>query len=95
MTRQVWATDEQRSWLESQKAAFIEAKQKGAAALKGFYPAVFVEFRKRWPMDSTTQEEITVAGSVERATKVKREKCDKVRCWFSIMERRLTYFYSV
>jgi hypothetical protein len=29
MTRHTWTAPEQNDWLESQKAAFLEAKQKG------------------------------------------------------------------
>jgi hypothetical protein len=95
MTRHAWTTDDQKAWLEQKRAAFIEAKQKGTAAMKEFYLGAFIEFREKWPMVPATQEEITAAGSVELATKIKREKYDKVCRTLSIMKRRLTYLCSV
>jgi hypothetical protein len=79
MTRQPWTTDGQRVWLESRKPAYLEANEKKTAA-KEFFPVVFKEFREKWPVPPVTLEEIAQAdGSVERATKAKREKYDKVR----------------
>ena len=75
-----WTTDDQKEWLEQRKAAFIEAKQKGSPALQEFYTVAFVEFREKWPMDPVTSDKVTAAGSAELATKIKRDKYDKV-CW--------------
>lgn len=80
MTRATWTTNDQKEWLEQRKAAFIEAKQEGSPALREFYAAAFVEFREKWPMDPVTSDEVTAAGSAELATKIKRDKYDKV-CW--------------
>ncbi|EDR04228.1 uncharacterized protein LACBIDRAFT_330706 [Laccaria bicolor S238N-H82] len=77
MTRTTWTTDNQREWLEQCKAAFIEAKQKGTAALKEFYPGTFALFQEKWPMDPVTSDKVTAAGSTELATKIKRDKNDK------------------
>ena len=77
MTRQKWTTNEQHEWLEARKAAFVEANQKKNAA-KEFFPLVIKEFREKWPVPTATPEEINEAGSVEIATKVKRDKYDKV-----------------
>lgn len=78
MTRQTWTTDDQKKWLEPRKAAFIEAKQKGATSLKEFYLGIYKEFREQWPVPTVTESEITLAGSAELATKDKCDKYDKV-----------------
>ena len=80
MTHAMWTTDDQKEWLEQQKATFIKAKQKGSPALREFYTAAFVEFQEKWPMDPVTSDEVTAAGSAELATKTKCDKYDKV-CW--------------
>ena len=82
MTRHAWTTDDQKEWLESQKAAFITAKQKGSAAMKEFYQGVFEKFREKWPVTGVTDDEITTAGTTELAAKIKREKYDKARLSF-------------
>ena len=78
MTRQKWTTPEQEAWLEERKAAFLLANQSKCAA-KTFYPDLVKEFRDKWPVPPVNQAEIDDAGSVELATKVKRDKYDKVR----------------
>jgi hypothetical protein len=82
MVRQTWATTEQKNWLESQKPAFIEAKQKGNAALKELFVNIFKEFREKWPVPPVTEDEITKAGSSGLATKIKGDKYDKVGVHF-------------
>jgi hypothetical protein len=77
MTRATWATEEQHSWLEARKAQFIEANQRKVAA-KEFFPDIVKEFRENWPVPPVSVEEIEGAGSVELATKNKRDKYDKV-----------------
>jgi hypothetical protein len=77
MTRRKWTTEEQEAWLEQRKSAFLEANQKKTAA-KDFFPTVTKEFREKWPLPPVTVEEITDAGSVEFATRVKQRKYDKV-----------------
>jgi hypothetical protein len=77
MTRATWATEEQHKWLEARKAQFIEANQRKVAA-KEFFPNVVKEFRENWPVPPVSVEEIQGAGSVERATKIRRDKYDKV-----------------
>ena len=92
MTRATWTDDEQHTWLEARKAQFIEANQRRAAA-KEFFPNIVKEFRENWPVSAPSQEEINEAGSVELATKNKREKYDKVPvldyalmvCWLDRM----------
>lgn len=77
MTRAPWTDEEQHTWLEAHKAQFIEANQRRAAA-KEFFPNIIKEFREKWPVSAPSQEEINEAGSVELATKNKRDKYDKV-----------------
>jgi len=84
MTHASWTTDGQKEWLEQWKAAFIDAKQKGTAALKEFYPVAFVEFWEKWPVDPVTSDEVIAAGSAELATKIKRDKYDKI-CWLFLL----------
>jgi hypothetical protein len=78
MTRQSWTTNVQKEWLEPRKAAFIEAKQKGPAALKDFCQGIYKEFREKWPVSPVTETEIAAASSAEHATRNKRDKYDKV-----------------
>ena len=76
MTRQTWTTNDQKEWLDARKTAFLEAKQKELTS-KEFFPQVVQEFREKWPVPPVTENEINFAGSVELATKVKRDKYDK------------------
>ena len=78
MTHRKWTTDKQEEWLDEQKATFMEANQRKAAA-KEFFPTVCKDFRTKWTVLSVTEDEIKEAGSTELATKRKREACDKVR----------------
>jgi len=78
MVRGTWTTTEQKNWLESQKAAFLEAKQKGNTALKEFFFIIFKEFREKWPVPPVTEDEATEAGSSGHATKIKCDRYDKV-----------------
>jgi hypothetical protein len=78
MTRRKWTTEEQETWLEQWKTAFLEANQKKSAA-KEFFPVMTKEFREKWPVPPVTEQEIIEAGSVELATRVKVGKYDKVQ----------------
>lgn len=83
MTRHTWTTKDQKEWLEPKKAAFIAAKQIGNNVLKDFCLTVFKEFREKWPVPPVTEFEITEAGTIELATKIKCDKYDKVpACYF-------------
>ena len=77
MTRTPWTTNGQKEWLESRKTEYLAANINKTAA-KEFFPTVFMEFREKWPVPPVTQEEIEEAGSMELATKKKRDKYDKV-----------------
>lgn len=77
MTCRKWTSEEQETWLEQLKPAFLEANQKKTAA-KDFFPTVIEEFRQKWPVPPVTEEEIADAGSVELATRAKQGKYDKV-----------------
>lgn len=78
MGRHTWTTDEQKEWLDTRKAAFLEAKEKGHAALKELCSTIFKEYREKWPIPPVTEDETSAAGSSEMATKIKRNKNDKV-----------------
>ena len=77
MTRQKWTSEEQETWLEQLKPAFLKANQKKTAA-KDFFPTVIEEFRQKWLVPPVTEEEIADTGSVELATRAKQGKYDKV-----------------
>jgi hypothetical protein len=77
MTRRTWATDEQHTWLKALIPAFREALQKKTLS-KEFFPLTIKEFRDKWPVPELTEKERTAQTSVEKATKLKREKYDKV-----------------
>lgn len=94
MPRQTWTTNDQKEWLEPRKAAFLEAKQKGAISLKEFYKGIHKEFREQWPVPAVTEREITIAGSAELATKDKRDKYDKVRARYFCHSMQLTKIYT-
>ena len=85
MTRPTWTMPEQKVWLEARKATFIEAKQKGNAALKEYCLEIFKGFREKWPVTPVSKTEIIAAGSVELATKTKHEKYDQVQACHFIM----------
>jgi hypothetical protein len=78
MVRQAWTTLEQKDWLDSHKATFLEEKQKGNSALKEFFSIVFKEFREKWPVPPVTEDEITKAGSSGHATNTKCDRYDRV-----------------
>jgi hypothetical protein len=78
MPRRTWTTVQQKDWLDLRKAAFIEAKEKGHVAVQELCSTIFKEFRENWPLPPVTEEETTAAGSTELATKIKRDKHDKV-----------------
>ena len=86
MTRHPWTTEKQRDQLESHKSAYIEASENKTAA-KDFFPDVFKEFREQWPVLPVTEQEIEWKGSVERATKIKKDKYDKVDTHFDKTKR--------
>ena len=78
MTCNPWTTNDQKEWLESQKTKYLAAGINKTTA-KDFFPAVFKEFHKKWPVPPVTQEEIEEAdGSIEIATKKKWEKYEYV-----------------
>jgi len=70
MTCRKWMTDEQDEWLDEQKAAFMEANQRKAAA-KEFFPTVCRDFHTKWLVPSVTEGEIKEAGSTDLAMKCK------------------------
>jgi hypothetical protein len=92
MTRQKWTTKEQEAWLEERKPAFFLANQR-KAAWREFFPQVLQEFRDKWSPPALTQEEINKAGSLELATKVQKEKYDKVYLLLRVRVK-LTSSYS-
>ena len=94
MTHQTLTTNDQKEWLEPRKAAFLEAKQKGATSLKEFYKGIYKEFHEQWPVPAVTEREITIAGSAELATKDKHDKYDKVHACYFFHGMQLTKTYT-
>ena len=78
MARQTWTMPEQKDWLESKRAAFLKAKQKGNLALKEHFLTIFKDFREKWPVPPVTEEESTEVGSSALATKKKGDRYDRV-----------------
>lgn len=88
MVHQTWATTEQKDWLETQKPVFVEAKQKGNAALKGLFVNIFKEFQEKWTVPPVTEDKTTKARSSRLATKIKGDKYDKV-CVHSLIHSKV------
>lgn len=81
MPRTPWTSDDQKDWLDLRKTEFLAANL-NKTATKDFFPAVFRDFREKFPVPVVTQEEIEKAGgSMELATKIKRKMYDKVRAF--------------
>ena len=78
MARRKWTTTDQEDWLKSHLAGFSDA-QVNKTTSKEFFPAVLKDWRKAWPTPVPTPEEITQAGSLEKATHKKRSDEDAVR----------------
>jgi len=83
---------EQEEWLEEWKPAFLIANQQKNVA-KFFFPNIVKEFHEKWPVTSVTQEEISNAGSLELAERIKREWYDKVNAMSSCKKERETNLY--
>ena len=77
-----WSTQSSIYWSKSKKGC-----------CKRIFPNIIKEFWEKWPVSAPSQEEINEAGSVELATKNKRDKYDKVPvldyalmvCWLDRM----------
>lgn len=71
MTRRKWMTPEQEDWLKTRLAEFSDAHV-NKTTTKEFFPAVFKDWRKCWVTPDPSQEEITEAGNVKKATLKKK-----------------------
>ena len=78
MPHHAWMSDDQKEFLESRKTEFLAANLNKTAG-KDFFPSVFKDFHKKWPVPQVMQGDIEVAeGSIKLAKILKREKYDKV-----------------
>ena len=64
-------TPKQENWLKTRLAKFGDAHV-NKTTTKEFFPAVFKDWRKCWVTPDPSQEEITEAGNVEKATLKKK-----------------------
>jgi len=71
MTRRKWTTTNQEDWLKERLAEFSNA-QVNKTTSKEFFLMVLKEWRNTWPTPDATPEEVTQAGSVEKAAQKKR-----------------------
>ena len=78
MTRCKWTMTNQEDWLKECFVEFANA-QVNKTTSKEFFPMVLKEWRNVWPTPDATPEEVTQAGSVEKATKKKRTEEDSIR----------------
>jgi hypothetical protein len=78
MTRRKWTTSNQEDWLKSRLAGFSDA-QANKTTSKEFFPLVFKEWRNLWPTPDPTPEDVTIAGTAEKAAHKKRTEEDAVR----------------
>jgi len=77
MPRKAWTTELQREWLEARLADFREA-QEDKTTSKLFFPKTFNAWKEQWPASPPTEQEITDAGSLEKARSIKNKKQDAV-----------------
>ena len=78
MTRRKWTTPPQEIWLKERLSAFTDS-QADKTTSTHFFPDILKEWRKSWPLQEPTNEEVAAAGSPEEATKAKKDKEDEVR----------------
>ena len=78
MTRRKWTTTEQEDWLKTHLTDFGDAQAKKTTS-KIFFPMVLKAWKAKWPTPDPTAEEITQAGSSEKATQKKRAEEENVR----------------
>ena len=78
MTRRKWTTPNQEEWLKSRLARFTDA-QVNKTTTKEFFPEILKDWRKAWPCSEPTTEEITQAGSAEKASQKKKSEENTVR----------------
>jgi hypothetical protein len=78
MTRKAWTTDLQKEWLEARLAAFRDA-QAQKIVMKKFFPEILKAWKEEWPIPLPTDEEITSAGSLDKAKAAKTKKEESVR----------------
>jgi hypothetical protein len=70
MTRRKWTTTKQEDWLKERLANFSDAQVNKTS--KEFFPMVLKEWRTVWPTPDATPEEVTQAGSIEKAAQKKK-----------------------
>ena len=71
MTHRKWTTTNQEDWLKECLVEFSNA-QVNKTTSKEFFLTVLKEWRNIWPTPDGTLEEVTQAGSVDKAAQKKR-----------------------
>lgn len=63
-----WVTDAQETWLKDRLQVFRET-QAAKTTVNKFFPEIHREWRRLWPVEAPTPDEITKAeGNIEKAT---------------------------
>lgn len=70
--------DLQKEWLEARLAAFREA-QGQKTVMKQFFPEILKAWKEEWPIPLPTVEEISEAGSLQKAKAIKTKSQETVR----------------
>ena len=77
MTRHKWTMTNQEDWLKAHLAEFGNA-QVNKTTSKEFFLTILKDWRNAWPTPEATPEEVTKAGSVQKATQKKRAEEDAI-----------------
>jgi hypothetical protein len=70
---------------EARLSTFREAQQ-GKTTTTVFFPQTQKDFKEKWPVEAPTKEEITEAGSIEKATVNKNKALNMVSNQITYLE---------
>jgi len=85
-----WTTTEQENWLKQRLQLFKDTQTTKTTASQ-FFPEVHKEWRKSWPVQPPTVDDIAKAGgNVEKATVDKRKAVEDVSCQ-ACVDMKTTY----
>lgn len=85
-----WVTEIQEAWLKDRLHVFRETQAAKTTVTK-FFPEIHCEWRRLWPIEAPTPDEITKAeGNVEKATIDKRKTLEGVSVKH-ILDMKFTY----
>lgn len=78
MGKKPWATEDQRTWLESEIPNFVRAQQEKTVSV--YMKNIYNEWEAKWPSAPLTEAETKDAkGNCEKALAIKRNKTAEVR----------------